>query len=125
MGQTLTVNVALAVQTAQQEVTVSAAPSVVDTEKTDVSQVISADAVSNLPLGGRRWDQLALTSPNATTDGTSGLISYRGISGLYNNNTVDGANNNQAFFSEARGRATSGAYVFSMDSMLEYQVEFE
>jgi hypothetical protein len=122
VGQTLTVNLALAVQTAQQEVTVSAAASVVDTEKTDVSQVISADAVSNLPIGGRRWDQLALTSPNATTDGSSGMVSFRGISGLYNNNTVDGANNNQALFSEARGRANSGAYVFSMDSMLEYQV---
>jgi bifunctional UDP-N-acetylglucosamine pyrophosphorylase/glucosamine-1-phosphate N-acetyltransferase len=46
-----------------------------------------------------------LLTPNVTTDGTSGLVSYRGISGLYNSNTVDGANNNQAFFSEARGRA--------------------
>jgi hypothetical protein len=122
VGETLTVDVSLAVETAQQVVTVSGASSVVDTEKTDVSQVVSAAEVSNLPIAGRRWDQLALTSPNATTDGTSGLISFRGISGLYNNNMVDGANNNQALFSEARGRANSGAYVFSMDSMLEYQV---
>jgi len=63
-----------------------------------------------------------LLTPNVTTDGSSGLVSYRGISGLYNNNTVDGANNNQAFFSEARGRANSGAYVYSMDSIQEYQV---
>ena len=35
---------------------------------------------------------------------------------------MDGANNNQAFFSEARGRAISGAYVYSMDSIKEYQV---
>jgi len=122
VGQTLTINLSLAVQTSTQEVTVVAGASVVDTEKTDVSQVVSADAVSNLPIGGRRWDQLALTSPNATTDGTSGLVSFRGISGLYNNNMVDGANNNQALFSEGRARANSGAYVFSMDSMLEYQV---
>src|SRR5208283_168952 len=57
-----------------------------------------------------------------TNDGTSGLVSYRGISGLYNSNTVDGDNNSQAFFSEARGRANSGAYVYSMDSIKEYQV---
>jgi hypothetical protein len=31
--------------------------------------------------------------PTVTTDGSSGLISYRGISSLYNNNSVDGANN--------------------------------
>ena len=63
-----------------------------------------------------------LLTPNVTTDGTSGLVSYRGISGLYNSNTVDGANNNQALFSEARGRALSGAYVYSLDSIREYQV---
>ena len=122
VGQTLTINTALAVETTQQEVTVRGAASVVDAEKTDVSQVVSAADVSNLPIAGRRWDQLALTSPNATNDGSSGLVSYRGISGLYNSQMVDGANNNQALFSEGRARATSGAYVFSMDSMMEYQV---
>src|ERR1019366_452358 len=122
VGQTLAINVALSVQATQQEVTVTGAAPVVDTEKTEVSQVISEDAVSNLPIAGRRWDSFVLLTPNVTTDGSSGLVSYRGISGLYNSNTVDGANNNQAFFSEARGRANSGAYVYSMDSIQEYQV---
>jgi hypothetical protein len=122
VGQTLTINVSLTVQASQQEVTVTAAAPVVDSEKTEVSQVISESAVNNLPIAGRRWDTFVLLTPNVTTDGTSGLVSYRGISGLYNSNTVDGANNNQAFFSEARGRANSGAYVFSMDSIKEYQV---
>ena len=72
-------------------------------------------------IAGRRWDSFALLTPNVTTGGGSGP-SYRGISGLYNQNAVDGANNNQAFFSEARGRALSGAYVYSMDSIREYQV---
>ena len=94
----------------------------VDTEKTENSQVVSDSAVSNLPVAGRRWDTFVLLTPNVTTDGTSGLVSYRGISGLYNSNTVDGANNNQALFSEARGRALSGAYVYSLDSIREYQV---
>src|ERR1035438_9249558 len=122
VGQTLAINVSLSVQATQQEVTVTGAAPVVDTEKTEVSQVISEDAVSNLPIAGRRWDSFVLLTPNVTTDGSSGLVSYRGISGLYNSNTVDGANNNQAFFSEARGRANSGAYVYSMDSIKEYQV---
>jgi len=122
VGQTLTINLSLAVQVAQQEVTVTGVTPVVDTEKTEVSQVISDSAVSNLPIAGRRWDSFVLLTPNVTTDGTSGLVSYRGISGLYNSNTVDGANNNQAFFSEARGRALMGSYVYSMDSIKEYQV---
>jgi hypothetical protein len=122
VGQMLTINVGLSVQAAQQQVTVTGEAPVVDVEKTEVSQVISESSVSNLPIAGRRWDSFVLLTPNVTTDGTSGLVSYRGISGLYNSNTVDGANNNQAFFSEARGRANSGAYVYSMDSIKEYQV---
>ena len=112
----------MTVQATQTEVTVTGEADVVDTEKTENSQVISEGSVDNLPIAGRRWDTFVLLTPNVTTDGTSGLVSYRGISGLYNSNTVDGANNNQAFFSEARGRANSGAYVYSMDSIKEYQV---
>jgi hypothetical protein len=122
VGQILTIDQALAVKTTQEAVTVTAAAPLVDTEKTENSQVISEGSVNNLPLSGRRWDSFALLTPNVTNDGTSGLTSYRGISGLYNSNNVDGANNNQAFFSEARGRANSGAYVYSMDSIMEYQV---
>ena len=122
VGQTMTVDFSLAVQAAQQEVTVTGAASLVDTEKTETSQVISDTEVSNLPIAGRRWDNFVALSGNATTDGSSGLVSFRGISGIYNTETVDGANNNQSFFSEGRGRAISGAYVYSMDSLKEYQV---
>lgn len=122
VGQTLSVDLAMSVQSAQAEITVTGAAAVVDPEKTEVSQVVSEAAVDHLPVSGRRWDTFVLLTPNVTTDGTSGLVSYRGISGLYNSNTVDGANNNQALFSEARGRAISGAYVYSLDSIKEYQV---
>jgi len=122
VGQTLTVDLTMPIQATSETVTVSGEAPVVDTQKTEVSQVVSENAVSNLPIAGRRWDSFVLLTPNVTTDGTSGLVSYRGISGLYNSNTVDGANNNQAFFSEARGRALMGSYVYSMDSIMEYQV---
>jgi hypothetical protein len=122
VGQTLSVDFSLKVETTQQEVMVTGQAEIVDPEKTEQSQVISQSAVSNLPIAGRRWDTFVLLTPNVTTDGTSGMVSYRGVSGLYNSNTVDGANNNQAFFSEARARANSGAYVYSLDSIQEYQV---
>src|SRR4029077_13106380 len=54
-------------------------------------------------------------------DGTFGDVSFRGISGLLNNNTVDGADNNQAFFSEEKGR-TRINYSLSMHSVQEFQV---
>lgn len=123
VGQTLTVNIQLPVQTTQETVTVSGEPALVDTEKTDNSQVVSTVAAANLPIAGRRWDSFVLLTPNVTTDGGTGLVSYRGISGLYNQNSVDGANNNQAFFSESKGRTVTGIpYVYSLDSIQEFQV---
>jgi outer membrane receptor protein involved in Fe transport len=49
------------------------------------------------------------------------LISFRGISGLLNNNTVDGGDNNQAFFGEERGR-TRLSYSVSQSAIREFQV---
>ena len=54
-------------------------------------------------------------------DGTFGLISFRGISGLLNNNTIDGGDNNQAFFAEERGR-TRISYSISQAAIREFQV---
>src|SRR5215471_13179357 len=53
IGQTLSIDLSLPVQTAQQQVTVTGEAPVVDTEKTEVSQVISSGSVENLPISGR------------------------------------------------------------------------
>jgi hypothetical protein len=121
VGQSLTVNFSLAVQSSTETMTVDAAAAIVDTEKTEMSQVVSQTQKENLPIAGRRWEGFALLTPNTTTDGGTGLVSYRGISGLYNQSAVDGTSNTQAFFSETKGRTTLG-YVYSMDSVQEFQV---
>ena len=123
VGQVLTVDIQMQIQSTTDTVTVSGEAPIVDPDKTDVSQVVSIGFVNNLPIAGRRWESFALLTPNATTDGPSGLISYRGISGLYNSTAVDGANNNQALMSETRGRAIGIPYVYSQDSIQEFQVE--
>jgi len=123
VGQTLTIDLELTVQAREESVTVTGEVPVVDTEKTEMSQVISQTQQENLPLAGRRWENFALLTPNTTVDGGTGLISYRGISALYNASAVDGTNNNQAFFSESKGRTATGVpYVYSMDSIREFQV---
>ena len=78
--------------------------------------IVDETAIDNLPINGRRWDNFVLLSPGVTNDGNFGLVSYRGISGLYNNNMVDGVDNNQAFFSEARGRTRA---VYSISSAVD------
>ena len=49
------------------------------------------------------------------------MICFRGISGLLNNSTVDGGDNNQAFFSEERGR-TRINYSISQSAVREFQI---
>ena len=122
VGQTLSVDVSLTVQATKEAITVTGEVPVLEPEKTDVSAVISQGVTENVPMANRRWNDFALLTPATTADGSSGLVSYRGISGLYNQNSVDGANNNQAFFSEARGRAIGAPFIYSSDSIKEYEV---
>jgi outer membrane receptor protein involved in Fe transport len=121
IGQTAPVDVKMHAAGVAETVMVTAEAPVIDTRRTDVSNVVSEVAMENLPVTGRRWDNFVLLSPGVTNDGNFGLVSYRGISGLYNNNMVDGVDNNQAFFSEARGR-TRIAYSISESSIKEFQV---
>jgi hypothetical protein len=122
VGQTLTIDAPLTVGTSVQQVTVTGEAPLIELDKAELSQTVSEDQVSGLPLVTRRWENFVLLTPAVTTDGTSGLSSFRGISGLYNGNSVDGANNSQAFFSEARGRAIIVTYVYSPDSIREFEV---
>src|SRR5205085_9044087 len=94
---------------------------VINTERQDFASNINQEAIQNLPTNGRRWSNYALLTPNANPDGTFGLISFRGISGLLNNNTIDGGDNNSNFYGEERGR-TRLSYSVSQDSVREFQV---
>ena len=123
VGETLTINLTLKVSGATTTVEVSSMNEILDTEKTEVSQVMDNELVANMPVNARNWSDFVLLTPNVTQDGTSGLISFHGISGLYNQNYVDGANNNEMLFSEARGRASGAPYVYSLDSIKEFQAE--
>ena len=123
VGQILTVDTALPAGTVSAAVEVTADVPILDPDKTEVSQTIGQHIISNLPVNSRNWSAFVLNTPNVSPDGGSGLVSFRGISGLYNQNYVDGANNNQMLFSEARGRASGAPYVYSLDSIKEFQAE--
>jgi hypothetical protein len=120
VGDTTSLDTVLKPASVSTEIIVTTDAPVLDTAKISVSQVIDQAAISNLPVNGRRYDNFVLLTPNVVPDGSSGILSFRGISGLYNENLVDGTNNNQAFFSEARGRASGAPYVYSEDSIKEF-----
>jgi hypothetical protein len=88
----------------------------------DFAPVIDQTQIANLPINGGRWSNFALLTPGVVSDSNAfGLLSFRGISTLLNNNTVDGADNNQAFFSEERGRTRAG-YSTPKEAVEEFQV---
>jgi len=102
-------------------VTITADAPVINTSQQDFSNNMNQTSINNLPINGQRWSNFALLNPATVPDGNFGLISFRGISGLLNNVTIDGGDNNQAFFSEEKGR-TRLNYTTSPSSIREFQV---
>jgi hypothetical protein len=115
----LEVNLSVGAVTGTVEVT-SDAP-VINTSQQDFSTNINQTSINELPINGRRASSFVLLTPGAVPDGDFGLISFRGISGLLNNSTVDGGNNNQAFFAEEAGRTRISSSI-SQAAVREFQV---
>src|SRR6185312_8339061 len=122
IGRETSINAALSIgPLSGNTVEVTAEAPVINTSQQDFSSNINQTSINELPINGRRWSNFALLTPGAVPDGTFGLISFRGISGLLNNNTIDGGDNNQAFFAEERGR-TRISYSISQAAIREFQV---
>jgi hypothetical protein len=121
VGQTLTIDVEMTVGTSVSEITVTGEAPLIEPDRSEMSQTVSESFAGGLPLNGRRWEQFVLLTPGVTTDGGSGMVSYHGISGLFNGSSVDGVSNQQAFFSEDRGRTAVG-YTYSLDAVKEFNV---
>ena len=91
-------------------------------ESPDISSVLTVNSIENLPLNGGRWSDMTLLTPAAVGDSNGfGLIAFRGISPILNNVEIDGADDNQAYYSEERGRTREG-YSTSKYMIEEFQV---
>src|ERR1035441_3972117 len=91
-------------------------------ESPDMSAVLNTKSIQNLPLNGGRWSDMTLLTPAAVGDSNGfGLIAFRGISPILNNVEIDGADDNQAYYSEERGRTREG-YSTSKFMIEEFQV---
>ena len=121
VGQSSTVDIPLSVGSATAEVNVTAEAAPVNTTDNSATTNINQTSINELPINGRRASNFVLATPGVVPDGNFGLYSFRGVSGLLNNATVDGGDDNQAFFSEARGR-TRISYSISLDAVREFSV---
>lgn len=121
VGQFTSIDASLTIGGGSVTVEVTGDAPVINTNDNSNSTNINQTSINELPINGRRASNFALLAPSTVPDGTFGLISFRGISGLLNNSTVDGGDNNQAFFSEERGR-TRINYVISQSAVREFQI---
>jgi hypothetical protein len=101
-------------------VEVTAEAPVLNFDSPDFSANLNTRAMDGIPVNNRRWSALALTTPGVVADSSGfGLVSVRGISPILNNVEIDGADDNQAYYSEERGR-TREAYSTSGSAVREF-----
>ena len=123
VGASRTVNFALQPEGVAEEVTVTAQTSAVETT-TDTSDVtLDRQAISNLPINGRRFHDFVSLTPTAQTEPQRGQISLAGQRGINGNVSIDGADYNQPFFGGIRGGERSQfTFTIPQEAIREFRV---
>ncbi len=122
IASTVTADFTMRVATVAESITVQGEPPLVQTTTSDVGQVITNRLVQNIPLNGRKFQDLSLLVPGTRqsnyydpTKTEVGGISYGGASGRNVIISVDGGDNNDGV---VRGLLQQ----FSEDAIQEYKV---
>ncbi len=122
VGQVTSVLPHLALASSTAQVVVTEQTPAINLESPDFTDTLDLKALQSIPVNNRRWSALAMTTPGVVADSSGfGLVSIRGISTLLNNVEIDGADDNQAYYSEERGR-TREAYSTSGSATREFAV---
>lgn len=123
----LEVDAHLQVGSTQQTVTVKGNAPLLQTQTANWGQVVNSRETSELPLNGRRYDQLALLVPGVqqTTPGfvqrAEGTFSVDGDSSTQNNFVLDGANNN-SYTTNQQDQSTQSVQP-AVDSLAEFKIQ--
>lgn len=122
VGLLTNIPVSLVVGSAAQSIQVTDEAPLVNTTSPDFAGVVDQLTLHDLPENNYRWSAFALLTPGVVNDSNGyGLLSFRGQSTLLNNVTIDGTDDNQAYFSEERGRTRAG-YSTIKAAVQEFQV---
>jgi hypothetical protein len=123
LGSAPTVDFALRLTGVAQEVTVTGEAPVVETTQTATQVTVDNNAIASLPSNGRNFTNFVLLAPNSQIDTQRGNLSLSGQRGIDTNITVDGTDDNNAFFGGAAGAAEGRApFQVSQESVREFQV---
>ena len=122
VGQTINLSLSAKVSRLEEKITITAAPTI-DTVKTESSSTLNELAVSNLPILGRKFEDLLTLTPGVSiTQGPDGdEINFAGQRGIFNNISLDGGDYNNGFFGEQAG-GQRAAIDITLDAVKEFQV---
>jgi len=122
LGQLTQLTPHLATGASSSVVEVTSQVPVLNFDSPDFTATLNERALANVPVNNQRWSSLALTTPGVVSDSNGfGLVSIRGISPILNNVLIDGADDNQAYYAEERGR-TREAYSTPPEAIQEFTV---
>src|SRR5436305_7301655 len=122
VGETVPLNLSMKVTTLSETVTVNSIPTI-DTIKSESSTTLDEKAVSNLPVLGRKFEDLLTLTPGVSiTQGPDGdEINFAGQRGVFNNISLDGGDYNNGFFGEQAG-GQRAAIDITLEAVQEFQV---
>jgi outer membrane receptor for ferrienterochelin and colicin len=122
VGQAASLDLKMKVSGVQETITVSAVQTV-DTESSQTSTTIDEKSIGNLPVLGRKFEDLLTLTPNVSiVQGPDGdEINFAGQRGVFNNISLDGGDYNNGFFGEQAG-GQRAAIDIPLDAVKEFQV---
>ena len=117
VNQGARLDIAMKVASLQEDVVVTAEVPLISTTKSEIGMTVTPKQISELPLNGRNFMELALLAPGVKVplERTSTDVSFGASSGRSTYVQVDGADNND-------DTVGGGETSFSMESIREFQV---
>ena len=123
VGQSVTLPASMPVSKVAETVTVSAAPSVIESTRTAAATTLNALTVEHTPNLGRKFEDLLTLTPGVSiVQGPDGdEITFAGQRGIFNNISLDGGDYNNGFFGEQAG-GQRAAVDITLEAIKEFQV---
>ncbi len=123
VGASITLNQTLQLVGVAETITVTAASPLVETSTSIRTSTVGSDAIDNLPINGRRFQDFVTLTPTVQIDTSRGQLSFAGQRGINSNVNIDGADYNQPFFGGLRGgERSNNAFTVPQGAVQEFQV---
>ena len=123
VGASVTLNQTLQLTGVAETITVSASSPLVETSTSIRTSTVGSEAIDNLPINGRRFQDFVTLTPTVQIDTSRGQLSFAGQRGINSNVNIDGADYNQPFFGGLRGgERSNNAFTVPQGAVQEFQV---